>query len=66
MTQQKKASGEPKTDADPQGQKMSDLDLLAAIRRQLHCIYADLLSQTPPEQVAKVLQRLQAETKDDG
>ena len=65
MTQQKKASAEPKTEPDPQRQRVSDLDLLAAIRRELLCIYAELLSQVPPEQIANVIQRLPTETKDD-
>ncbi|HEX2728024.1 MAG TPA: hypothetical protein VHN20_19545 [Beijerinckiaceae bacterium] len=63
MTQQPRAPDERQGEAAIEQTVLSDADLLVAIRRELLRVYAELLNETVPDRVARVVERLDAETK---
>ena len=63
MTQQSRAPDERQGEAAIEQTVLSDADLLVAIRRELLRVYAELLNETVPDRVARVVERLDAETK---
>ena len=63
MTQQSRAPDERQGEAATEPTVLSDADLLVAIRRELLRVYSELLDQSVPDRVAKVVERLEAEMK---
>ena len=63
MTQQPRAPDERQGEAATEPTEQSDADLLGAIRRELLRVYAELLHETVPDRVARLLERLDAEMK---
>ena len=63
MTQQPRAPDERQGEAAIEQTVLSDADLLVAIRRELLRVYAELLNESVPDRVARLVERLDAETK---
>lgn len=63
MTQEPRAPDERQGEAAAEPTESSDVDLLAAIRRELLWVYAELLDGSVPERVARLVERLEAEMK---
>jgi hypothetical protein len=63
MTQHRRAPVERQREAANETTGLSDLDLLAGIRRELLRVYAELLQESLPDHVAKLVERLEAEMK---
>ena len=63
MTQEPRAPDERQGEAATEPTESSDVDLLAAIRRELLWVYAELLDGSLPERVARLVERLEAEMK---
>jgi hypothetical protein len=63
MTQQPRAPDERQVEAAIDSTVLSDADLLVAIRRELLRVYSELLDQSVPDRVARLVERLEAEMK---
>jgi hypothetical protein len=66
MTQQPRAPDERQGEAATEATELSDMDLLGAIRRELLWVYGELLHQSVPDRVARLVERLEAELKHSG
>ena len=63
MTHKTRAPVEAQRDAGVETNELSDVDLLAAIRRERLRVYAELLHESLPDRVAALVQRLEAESR---
>ena len=66
MTQPKRTPVERQDETAVDKTALSDLDLLAAIRRELLWVYAELLHESLPDHLARLVERLEAEMKRTG